>query len=85
MVGQLEKCQYYILKIMCVCVCALWFNPFLSVSGELLNWSTVLSESIVDFLYNVFQESIWWHLQSKINIWESTIWGSSVFPLSYVS
>lgn len=35
----------------------LWFDPLLSVSGKLLNLSTVFSESLVDLLYNMFQES----------------------------
>lgn len=35
----------------------LWFDPFLSVSGELLNLTKALSETLVDLLCHVFQES----------------------------
>lgn len=64
--------------------CVLWFDTFLSVSGKRLNLLKVLSESLVDLVGNVFQESTWWPLWSEINIWETATQGSKDSLLSYI-
>lgn len=52
---------------------------FFQCLGKLLNLLMVLSESLVDLLYIVLQESSLQHWRSKINNWESAIHDSSTF------
>lgn len=61
----------------------LWFDPLALASGKLLNLSKVLSESVVDLAYNVFQESRQ-HIDGANEHLGECHTGSSVFLFSCI-